>query len=92
MSRNSVNHLDKDVQKLLWKRKYDFSKSHKIVEDLREKSSTNNVLEGDCKADVKKLDADSASQNIGFVSDEDLVKLRPAEKKKVSIWVFPFFL
>ncbi|XP_029652735.1 tRNA-dihydrouridine(47) synthase [NAD(P)(+)]-like [Octopus sinensis] len=84
LSRNSVNHLDKDVQRLLWKRKYDFSKSQKVLEDLNKKSSTNNVLEDGQKADMKKLDADSSSQNIGFVSDEDLIKLRPAEKKKID--------
>ncbi|XP_052833105.1 tRNA-dihydrouridine(47) synthase [NAD(P)(+)]-like [Octopus bimaculoides] len=84
LSRNSVNHLDKDVQRLLWKRKYDFSKSQKVLEELNTKSSTNNVLEDGHKADMKKLDADSSSQNIGFVSDEDLIKLRPAEKKKID--------
>ncbi|ESO95224.1 hypothetical protein LOTGIDRAFT_144742, partial [Lottia gigantea] len=94
----NLNYLSKDVQKLLWKKKYDFNKAntiHKQVVDILEKrkkvkeskrNSNSSKNSEDSKEDETSSDivTDEAVPTLGCVSDEDFIKLRPKEVKLID--------
>lgn len=103
LSKRWLNNLDKDIQRLLWKRKYDFRKAEKFLKDMKDgKQTANNngvssIIEADSSdkttdlaretnPESKMSDAVSKStpQTLGCVTDEGLIALRPAEKKKID--------
>lgn len=94
--RQVYNVLDKDLQHLLWKKKYDFTKSNQIVnsyynemrqkkEEQKEKEETK---EGPENGEAE-LDSETPAQNpVGCVTDEEEIKLRAQEKKLVRFFFF----
>ncbi|XP_067649941.1 tRNA-dihydrouridine(47) synthase [NAD(P)(+)]-like [Haliotis asinina] len=132
----TINFLEKDVQKLLWKRKYDFSTANGNVKKVQawynnrkaaneqrhnhgdnveengktldsntscetsESSSVDGVTSGvglgrereagqsDGVGTISSGDEghpETGQQHSGCVTDEDLIKLRPMEKKKLNL-------
>jgi tRNA-dihydrouridine synthase 3 len=79
------NSMSKDLQHLLWKKKYDFSKSDTIVnsyyDKLREEQSDQS------KKEVVSAAGDAGGSGghklLGCLTDEEEIKLRPQEKKLV---------
>ena len=99
LSKRCLNNLDKEVQWLLWKKKYDFSKAQKFIHSIQNKdgkfssnandcsgdnlNSSNRSLNPDPSQEKQESKIDEAPQRIGCVTDEDVITLKPAEKKKV---------
>ncbi|XP_071102844.1 tRNA-dihydrouridine(47) synthase [NAD(P)(+)]-like [Haliotis cracherodii] len=117
----TINFLEKDVQKLLWKKKYDFSTANenvKKVQDWYNHRKAANEQRKVMEENGKPLDAKVSSEtsespsvdgttsaagveswgeadqsghpqagqgHLGCVTDEDLIKLRPVEKKKLDL-------
>ncbi|XP_076472374.1 tRNA-dihydrouridine(47) synthase [NAD(P)(+)]-like [Babylonia areolata] len=83
------NTLTKDLQHLLWKKKYDFSKANKIVDsyydDLR-KNQAGEQPSGKSAASVSVGDDDGRenSKPVGCVTDEEEIRLKPREKKLID--------
>lgn len=107
LNKRYLNNLDKDVQRLLWKKKYVFSKSQKFIDSEQKKDikpSANFNDQSDVSSSDKSLDlhkekqeskltevaSEPPPQHIGCVTDEDVITLRPEEKKKVSVLLFWF--
>ena len=70
------NFLSKDLQKSLRKKQYDFKPSQNIVEANKNRKGKETDLE---EPEAKKI----CLQTTGPVTDEDVILLRPEEKKKV---------
>lgn len=82
------NHLSYDLLVKLRKRTYDFSLAEKIVNEndkrrksereLKEKEAKNNenIIENDIKVEE--------TNHCGVVTDEDVIKTRQCEKKKIN--------
>ncbi|XP_055638763.1 tRNA-dihydrouridine(47) synthase [NAD(P)(+)]-like [Toxorhynchites rutilus septentrionalis] len=66
--------LSFDVQNALKKKSYDFSKSNSIV----------SKFEKMCRETGTKTEDASESKPVGACSDEDIIKLRSAERKKIN--------
>ena len=77
------NYLSKELQHSLRKRTYSFEKSEKIVDsfDQRNKKVIQNVGEINCDTESTE------TSRLGSVEDTDIIKLRPAEKRTVSLAV-----
>lgn len=82
------NTLSKDLQHLLWKKKYDFTQANKIVnsyydsvrkEKLQQKSDVIAEQETHC-------DSLASEKTFGCITDEEIIRLRPQEKKLVCIF------
>lgn len=101
LNKRFLNNLDKDVQRLLWKKKYEFSKSQKFIDSEQKKDvkpSANCNDRSDVSSSDKSLDlhkekqesiltevaSEPPPQHIGCVTDEDVITLRPEEKKKIN--------
>ncbi|KFB39312.1 AGAP009171-PA-like protein [Anopheles sinensis] len=82
--------LSTDLQHILRKRKYDFSKSTKIVkkfEKLQEDEKSDKTKSDEKVANGDKENAEEPkeeSKPTGPVTDEDLIKLRSAERKRID--------
>uniref|UniRef100_A0A182TZB1 tRNA-dihydrouridine(47) synthase [NAD(P)(+)] n=1 Tax=Anopheles melas TaxID=34690 RepID=A0A182TZB1_9DIPT len=81
--------LSTDLQHILRKRKYNFNKSTKIVnkfdrlqqEEKNEKAKSNDQENGEAKDDAEQKAEES--KPAGTVTDEDVIKLRSAERKRI---------
>ena len=93
------NILTSDLKTKLWKRKYDFKKTEKVLDTVNKFMSSNrdasSLKYNNNKGTVQRKETpikqvndenkdEEKEKNIGFVSDEDLVKLRNSEKKKID--------
>jgi len=86
------NVLSGDLKTKLWKRKYDFKRSEKLL-DLVNKfvNSNKSIKYNSNKGIVERKTAESKEtveateeSKVGLVTDEDLIKLRKSEKKKID--------
>lgn len=81
------NTLTKDLQHLLWKKKYDFSKANKIVDgyydELRKRQNGEETKSSSAGEKVPSSSSETAHP-VDCDVDEENVRLRPAEKKIVS--------
>uniref|UniRef100_A0A182I561 tRNA-dihydrouridine(47) synthase [NAD(P)(+)] n=1 Tax=Anopheles arabiensis TaxID=7173 RepID=A0A182I561_ANOAR len=81
--------LSTDLQHILRKRKYNFNKSTKIVnkfdrlqqEEKNEKAKSSEQENGEAKDDAEQKPEES--KPAGAVTDEDVIKLRSAERKRI---------
>ena len=110
------NVLGSELRTQLWKRKYDFSQSNKIVKmvdqfvsatwakdglkynrnrGVLQKKNQIDPTETAKEAEAKQIDPEDTTNEqtvekkqdqkpLGSVSEDDLIKLRPAEKKKID--------
>lgn len=94
------NVLDADLKNKLWKRKYDFGRSEKILKTIDEYISVNREIVATYKYNQNKgflqkkafvekqengtNDETAKEKKQGSVTDEDLIRLRPQEKKKID--------
>ncbi|XP_046573550.1 tRNA-dihydrouridine(47) synthase [NAD(P)(+)]-like [Haliotis rubra] len=84
----TINFLVKDVQKLLWKKKYDFSTANGNVKKVQAWYNRRKAANEQRRKEEngKTLDSNTSCQrHSGCVTDEDLIKLRPVEKKKLDL-------
>ena len=93
------NVLDSDLKSKLWKRKYDFRLTDKINKAVTDYMKTNDTIV-DLKynrykgsVSVKQESTNNqdrpesetkAEKKVGLITDEDLIKLRTGEKKKID--------
>ncbi|XP_068084463.1 tRNA-dihydrouridine(47) synthase [NAD(P)(+)]-like isoform X2 [Anabrus simplex] len=99
----TINILSKDVQFSLRKKRYDFTKSEKVVEKVKGAKSTVNSKKEECDdscVHVPDESGDSVSvtkevngddKRSGSVTDEDIIRVREEEKKKID-WRDKLFL
>lgn len=83
------NILDNDLKNKLWKKKYDFKKSFDILKVVNKYCDANKPVKyNKNKGLVERLPVDEFGKpkeaKVGSVTDEDLIKLRQAEKKKID--------
>lgn len=80
------NQIAGSLQEELRKRKYDFSKAERIMkevdESLREKRAR--VADGKPSAPPEVQEEVIEEKRLGPVSDTDLIKLRPSEKRRID--------
>ena len=80
------NTLTKDLQHLLWKKKYDFSKANSIVDsyyDELRKGQSGDKAKPSSKDVASAAEASEREKPVGCVTDEEEIRLRPREKKLV---------
>lgn len=80
------NTLIKDLQHLLWKKKYDFSKANSIVDsyyDERRKGQSSDKTALSFKDKASAAETSEKEKPVGCVTDEEEIRLRPREKKMV---------
>ncbi|GAB1608760.1 tRNA-dihydrouridine(47) synthase [NAD(P)(+)]-like [Argonauta hians] len=86
--KKNVNYLGKELQKLLWKKKYDFGKSVKVVEAIKQRTTGSTWGPKHSRMAFNQtgpyMGMPPYPKLVGSVTDEDLIRLRPAEIKKVD--------
>ena len=78
-----------ELQHELRKNVYDFTKSERIADEYYKKKDfaagqQTHPNEEKTNGEIGVGDGDSVNQRVGAVLDEDLIKIRPEEKKKVN--------
>ena len=74
------NNLNKDIQNILRKKKYNFAKADEYLAHL------NDVVKNSLPfSDLGKLSRKGQIKTVGTVTDEDTIKLLPDEKTMVSL-------
>ena len=88
---SSSNFLTKDLQKILRKKKVDFSRAMKVIEEVSKKNpesknGNSNHVESKEKEEASEEPAakKQRAEALGPVSDEDLIRLRVEEKKRID--------
>ncbi|ROT64455.1 hypothetical protein C7M84_017604 [Penaeus vannamei] len=79
-----TNTLKKEVQQLLWKRKYDFTKAMQAHRAAHEEA-TSKIGEAELATQDMSVEESEKTKAIGPAPEEDLIKLTSREKKKVSV-------
>ncbi|KAL8558527.1 hypothetical protein ACOMHN_038851 [Nucella lapillus] len=83
------NALTKDLQHLLWKKKYDFSKASGIVDsyydELRQRQNGDKSKPSSGKSASDSVGEEAASEKpVGSITDEGEIRLTPREKKLID--------
>ncbi|XP_009985816.1 PREDICTED: tRNA-dihydrouridine(47) synthase [NAD(P)(+)]-like, partial [Tauraco erythrolophus] len=79
------NNLSKDLQHRLRKRKFSFKKADEYLRGLT-KPHGDAPKPGTLQSPIPTVDEEASSvKTVGPVTDEDVIKLRPCEKKKLEI-------
>ena len=95
----TLNTLTKDLQKLLWKKKYNFDKADLLISKNFQFLSVDDKVQSGfwevawddghlrCVSVIDLKDQNIgqiAGKPVGCITNEDVIKLRPSERKKVS--------
>ncbi|KAJ4442272.1 hypothetical protein ANN_12139, partial [Periplaneta americana] len=88
-TKSTINQLDKNVQYSLRKRQYDFSKSEAAIEKYdgkhKQKSASKKIELGGVNGATDVNDVcEAESVTCGAVTDEDVIRIRKEEKKKLE--------
>ncbi|XP_044728521.1 tRNA-dihydrouridine(47) synthase [NAD(P)(+)]-like [Chrysoperla carnea] len=81
----TINILSQELQTSLRKRTYDFKKVDAIVQQIEK--SVKNAKQNDSESDKNGTNENVETNEVktsGTVSDEDIIKLRTSEKKKIQ--------
>ena len=86
------NVLSGDLKTKLWKRKYDFKRSEQLLELVNKFVNTNKSIKYNSNkgiverksAESKEVAEATEESKVGLVTDEDLIKLRKSEKKRID--------
>ncbi|KAK7483237.1 hypothetical protein BaRGS_00025530, partial [Batillaria attramentaria] len=81
------NTLTKDLQHLLWKKKYDFSRAFQVVDDYYSqiRGEDGQSGKGDSRDHRKYgISSDSTQKEVDPITDEGEIRLHPREKKLVD--------
>jgi len=86
---SSINILDKELQANLRKYNYDFKKAEKICNEIKSKVKTGDNFVADSSVflitfNLDGKDEEQTGQNVGPVSEEDLIALKKEEKPQVT--------
>ncbi|CAK1549712.1 unnamed protein product [Leptosia nina] len=85
---DTKNTIQSSLQTHLQKRKYDFSASENLVKSFDKQRKSN---KSDCNLEIDHAVPSNENINSGVVTDEDLVKLLPREKRSID-WCDKLYL
>lgn len=82
-SKSTSNSLSKDLQLKLRKREFNFKKSNDVL-NIMTKRTDAKYTKNECAIDNAVVPKNDKEGMIGAVLDEDIIRLKPAEKKVVD--------